>query len=144
MKLKCFGYERCHLELIGAFCLSSAEPGTLGRSAPSCSLRCCSATERTPSRPCTVPAWPKSTWPVSSEPRWAVSRRILLSIIGLVMSFSEWNVFNMGGVFNRRSIANISHQRMFRHSINLVDDSLLKINLTQCLTVKSSSGSSSS
>lgn len=77
-----FWRERYHLELIGTSCLSSAEHGTLRRSAQSCSRRCSSATERTPSRPCTAPAWPKSTWPVSSEPRWAVSRRILLSIIG--------------------------------------------------------------
>lgn len=44
----------------------------LGRLRPcalSCRPRCSSATERIHSRPCTAPAWPNSTWPVSSKPR---------------------------------------------------------------------------
>lgn len=79
MKLKIFGYGRHH-ELIFPSSLSSTGRAAPRRSARSCSLRCSSATERTPSRPCTVPAWPKSTWPVSREPRWAVSTPVLYRV----------------------------------------------------------------
>lgn len=78
MKLKCLGYGRHHGELTSS--LSSTERATPRRSARSCSLRCSSATERTISRPCTAPAWPRSTWPASSEPRWAVSRPVLYQV----------------------------------------------------------------
>lgn len=70
-------YGRHHGELTCTPSLSSAGPATPRRSARSCSLRCSSATESTLSRPCTVPAWPSSTWPASSEPRWAAGRTVL-------------------------------------------------------------------